>query len=177
MHYTIIIMERKRKSKYYQPHTDKEDRKCDYPNCNKKGLYKAPKDRNLKEYYWFCLEHVTEYNANWDYYKEMSEEEIEEDIRQYTVYRESSNNSSEFKDRFNKKSYFTGTNLETEKSNTNKALEILEIKFPFTKTELKKRYKDLAKKYHPDTNNGDKNLEEKFKNIAWAYDYLLTLIT
>jgi hypothetical protein len=63
----------------------------------------------------------------------MSEEEIEENIRQYTVYREEVNNSSAFKEAFNKNSYFAGTNLETEKSNTNKALVNLRINFPLQK--------------------------------------------
>jgi curved DNA-binding protein CbpA len=39
---------------------------------------------------------------------------------------------------------------------------------------IKSRYKELAKKYHPDLNNGDASLEEKFKAVGKAYNYLLT---
>lgn len=38
--------------------------------------------------------------------------------------------------------------------------------------ELKKVYRRLARQYHPDSNPGDKNSEEKFKEISEAYDVL-----
>ena len=38
--------------------------------------------------------------------------------------------------------------------------------------ELKKAYRKLAKKYHPDTHAGDKKAEEKFKEITEAYEVL-----
>ena len=59
----------KRRSKYFAPQTEDTARKCDHPGCNEPGEYRAPKDRRLKEYYWFCLKHVQEYNAKWNYYE------------------------------------------------------------------------------------------------------------
>ena len=57
-------MKKPRAKKYYAPQNDEfAEHKCDHPGCNKRGEYRAPKDRKLKEYYWFCLEHVQEYNA------------------------------------------------------------------------------------------------------------------
>ena len=38
--------------------------------------------------------------------------------------------------------------------------------------EIKKAYRKLAMKYHPDKCNGDKTKEDKFKNISNAYDIL-----
>ncbi|MFZ0390833.1 MAG: DnaJ C-terminal domain-containing protein [Calditrichia bacterium] len=38
--------------------------------------------------------------------------------------------------------------------------------------EIKKAYRQLAKKYHPDTRSGDKTAEERFKNISEAYSVL-----
>ena len=37
---------------------------------------------------------------------------------------------------------------------------------------IKKAYRSLAMKYHPDRNSGDKSAEHKFKEISEAYDVL-----
>jgi molecular chaperone DnaJ len=41
-----------------------------------------------------------------------------------------------------------------------------------TEDEIKKAYRKLARKYHPDRNQGDSEAEEKFKEISAAYDVL-----
>ena len=41
-----------------------------------------------------------------------------------------------------------------------------------TPSQIKKAYRDLAKKYHPDKANGDNEFEEKFKKINEAYEIL-----
>ena len=38
--------------------------------------------------------------------------------------------------------------------------------------EIKKAYRKLARQYHPDTNHGDKNAEERFKEVQGAYAIL-----
>ncbi len=50
--------------------------------------------------------------------------------------------------------------------------EVLGVAKTATKDELKKAYRKLALKYHPDKNPGDKVAEEKFKEAAEAYDVL-----
>ena len=39
--------------------------------------------------------------------------------------------------------------------------------------EIKKAYRTLAKRYHPDANPGDKTAEQKMKEINAAYDMLI----
>src|ERR1700726_370905 len=38
--------------------------------------------------------------------------------------------------------------------------------------DVRKAYRKLARKYHPDLNPGDKSSEERFKNVQEAYDIL-----
>lgn len=50
--------------------------------------------------------------------------------------------------------------------------EVLGIEKTATADEIKKAYRSLAFKYHPDRNPGDTVAEEKFKEISTAYDVL-----
>jgi DnaJ-class molecular chaperone len=50
--------------------------------------------------------------------------------------------------------------------------EVLGVDRKASETELKKAYRKLARQYHPDRNPGDKQAEQKFKEIQGAYDVL-----
>ena len=56
-------------------------KQCDSNICNEKGEYRAPKSRiKLNEYFYFCLNHIKEYNKSWDFYKGMTVDQIEGSI-------------------------------------------------------------------------------------------------
>src|SRR3954467_15382307 len=50
--------------------------------------------------------------------------------------------------------------------------EVLEVARDATPEQIKKAYRGLARKYHPDVNPGDKTAEGKFKEAQQAYDIL-----
>src|SRR5579862_9754391 len=49
---------------------------------------------------------------------------------------------------------------------------VLGVKKKATQEEIRKAFRKLARKYHPDVNPGDKKAEEKFKELSEANDIL-----
>lgn len=174
-------------------------RGCDMPGCEHLGDYRAPKSRyDLRDYYWFCLDHVREYNNNWDFFKGMTPGEIEQHMRKTIIgdrptWRATQAGYNE--ERMKKDIYehfmrgdtafgdFDASG-ETDKEKaeahinvgalphpTIEALDVFGLKPPVTWDEVKARYKSLAKKYHPDTNKAT-GAEEELKKINLAYTIL-----
>jgi len=167
--------------------TKKTHRICDHKGCEKAGEFRAPKDRKLKDYYWFCQKHVAEYNKNWNFYKGMTIEEVEEENKKDTY---GHRPTKRFGGRINPEmlrnlddpfSVFEKIKIQNTSTNSpfkpnseeEKALLTIEIEWPFTGDDLKKRFKELVKKYHPDATGGDKKKEERFKKINHAYQVLV----
>ena len=155
-------------------------RGCDWHGCVGEGLYRAPRSRSqLREYWWFCLEHVRIYNAAWDYYTGMSGAEIEADVRRDTVWQRPSwplGSGPSFRPNLR---WFDDLDASAEapparpRSAAEHALVVLELTPPVSPEMVKARYKTLVKRYHPDANNGDKAAEERFKVISEAYRTLM----
>ena len=177
-----------RTRKYFAPQTDDVERKCDHEGCNKAGIYRAPKDKKLKEYYWFCLEHVQEYNAKWNYYADSDDDEELKRARakmhfnggkSKIKYRRGYNFKdafgffSEYAEEFSEaapETFFTAEEREW--------IRIMELEYnDLSIASLKRQYKKLVKKYHPDVNQGDKNAEEMFKKLTNAYSALLAKLS
>ena len=178
---------RKRKSKWWVPHAGGGPvRACEMPDCRAEGLYRAPRSRdNLRRYRWFCLDHVRQINAEWNYYGGMNDQEVEDDVRRDSVWRRPSwrlgTNGSPFdegadaiKDPFG---LFFGADPARGKRGARtpeeKAMMVLKLNPPLTAASVKARYKELVKRYHPDANGGDKDSEEIFKQIHQAYQTIM----
>ena len=53
-----------------------------------------------------------------------------------------------------------------------KAFDALGLDVSAKPEEIKARFKDLAKRHHPDANGGDRSQEERLREIIHAYKYL-----
>lgn len=165
---------------------------CDMPGCNKEAEHKAPKDRDLKDYYFFCMEHVQEYNRAWNYFQGMSNIEMEEYFKNQTIWdrptmRYDPHAATEelLKKKIWQEYHFTEKEPPKEERSEQKerriingqgpeleALAIMELEPPIDLPAIKARYKELAKKHHPDRNQGSKKSEELLKKINMAYTIL-----
>ena len=161
------------------------NRACEAEGCAELGAYRAPKSRsNLREFRWFCLAHVREYNSSWDFYKGMSPGEIEEHLRSDTMWQRPTwplgrlGHSMHAEQALEEELKFTfGTAHRAPvapklPSEVTQALDVLGLPWPISLRAVKAQYKKLAKRYHPDANNGDKKSEELFKSINLAYKTL-----
>ncbi|MFT5540591.1 MAG: hypothetical protein ACI82H_002124 [Alphaproteobacteria bacterium] len=172
---------------------------CSRAGCTEYGEYRAPVSPNRTEdHYWFCLEHVREYNKAWNYCAGRTDDEIETMIRNDIVggrptwplgrlggkFSKSSFNN--FKDAFGlfedekvaeeaaraaarERARRRRESVPKEHKNERAALDIMELTPPLTVEGLKTRYKELVKRHHPDANGGDKEAEERLKLINQAY--------
>jgi hypothetical protein len=157
-------------------------RACDCPGCSGVGDYRAPKTRALTDYYFFCLDHVRQYNAAWDYFAGMTGSEIETHIRNATVWERPSWPLGEWHMREQKlreevvREFFTDADavppVPPMPVAERDALAVLELTPPVTFAAIKTQYKTLVKKHHPDLHGGSRDAEEKFKSINQAFGIL-----
>jgi len=178
---------------FFDPLTNEPLKVCDHPGCSEEGLYKAPQSPEaLTVYYWFCLNRVRDYNAQWNFYRNRAEQEIElmnraDNTWQRPTWRfgmDMTQRSQNFRfhdphDILGWGKYFCAFEQDPVKpsyfahdSEEGRALSILQIEGPVTLETLKSHYFILVKKYHPDANGGCTDSEEKLKTINHAYEIL-----
>ena len=161
---------------------------CDWNNCFEIGQYKAPIEKdNSKEYRLLCLNHVKEFNKNWNYFSGMSDSQIYEWLKSDMVWHKptqsfsSSDNffkvlwNNALKDEFDKanfKSQLNNMNKFNFNGNDIKAFGILGVSVGLKWSKIQEKFKKLVKKFHPDMNAGNKKFEDKLKIITLAYTQL-----
>lgn len=181
------------RARAYAPDPDAPGQRCDTPGCERDGCYRAPKSRDsLREFRWLCLDHVREHNARWDYYRGMSAAEIEAEIRLDTSGRRPTwplgslgGNFLEDERVLDPMRLLAEGKLrrhgqdrpDQPPAELREPLSHLQLSWPLTIEQLKSRYKELAKKLHPDANGGDRVAEDKLKTINAAYATLRRKLT
>lgn len=170
---------------------DPNVRHCSWAGCVEAGEYRAPSSRqDLRTFVWFCLEHVREYNRGWNYFAGMNEREIEAHRRADTTWHRPSwrfggadiDHSQLFRDPFG---FFRSGEAGTARPDegmdhpprafgkAGQMMAVLGLRSGFTVEELKRCYKALVKRHHPDLHGGDREAEERLKQINEAYTFLM----
>ena len=161
---------------------------CDWNNCKEKGEYKAPVEKdNSKKYRMLCLEHVKEFNKNWNYFSGMDDNQVIDFLKSDMIWHKPTQSFSS-SDNFFKILWNNALNDEVQKMklrNQNsdmrqfkfdhkdiKAFSILGVSVGLKWQKVQEKFKTLVKKFHPDMNAGNKKYEEKLKLITLAYTQL-----
>lgn len=161
---------------------------CAWENCFEIGEYRAPTEKdNSKKYKLLCLSHIKEFNKNWNYFSDMSENEIfdflKSDMTWHKPTQSFSSSDNFFKILWNnalkddlKSANFINkqNNLKKFKFNNNdiKAFSVLGISAGLKWSKVQEKFKKLVKKFHLDMNAGNKKYEDKLKVITLAYTQL-----
>ena len=160
---------------------------CDWNNCKEQGKYKAPIERdNSKKYRLLCLEHVKEFNKNWNYFSGMNDNQIYNFIKSDLTWHKptqsftSSDNffkvlwSNTLNDNIfiNRNEMAQRDNRLDFDQNDIKAFNILGLGVGLRWEKVQEKFKKLVKKFHPDMNAGNKKFEDKLKVITLAYTQL-----
>ncbi|MES1200469.1 MAG: DnaJ domain-containing protein [Pseudomonadota bacterium] len=172
-----------------------QERSCDHVGCTHPGAHRAPKSREQSnEYWWFCLEHATDYNRRWNYFSGMSDAELasfqkdaETGHRPTWTFRSGrlDRNSAAMRSfqagrRGDPFGMFNSDGAAVAEARPRRrltrlqalSLEVLSLDEAADGAAIRARYAELVKRWHPDSNGGDRGAEAQLQRVVHAYQTL-----
>lgn len=168
---------------------------CDHLGCGQAGEFRAPMGREREgQYFCFCLDHVREYNAKYDYFNGMSDDAVARYQKDALIGHRPTWNMG-----VNRAAGVAPENADENHPDhlgifrararaaqraaaqprysqaTLKALGALGLDDGADQETVKRRYKQLVKQFHPDANGGDRTSEDRLREIIRAYKFLKTV--
>ena len=139
-------------------------RLCDRHGCEEPGDCPAPKSPNSPERWMFCQRHAAEYNAGWDYFEGLSNEEAaareSAETRENSGYREAAHYG------------WSGPGDGSRSRDEMRALELLGLEADADFESVKRAWRSKAKEVHPDVKPGDAEAAKAFQAVQLAYEVL-----
>ena len=171
--------------------TKPDVRPCAVKNCEKPGECRVPKSReNLSDYIFLCTAHARAHNEAWDFFKGMDNTDVEK-FREEAMFghrptwpmgkRAARARTGQGPAHFHDGHAVlddeddSGQPRRPERQLTRlqvTAMDTLQLAHNATLIEIKARYKELVKRFHPDANGGDRGAEERLKQVIKAYGVL-----
>jgi hypothetical protein len=165
---------------------------CEAPGCIGPGDCRVPRSpQNMAEFYWYCPAHARAHNEAWDYFKGMDDDAIAR-FRQEAILghrptwplgkRAAKARMGQMPlDGVNDSHAMFAEDGETQTVRRPErhltrlqaiAMDTMQLAHNATLIEIKARYKELVKRFHPDANGGDRGAEERLKQVIKAYGVL-----
>ena len=184
-----------KKQARFHGRVEAEGRPCTHPGCRSPGEFRAPGSRRPSfdgpgEWQWMCLDHVREFNAEYNYFTGMSADEIadaqgpyggwERETRAFSVNGSPGPRWADFVDpldaigaRFRRDRAEGPRKDGRELSDADRRnLRTLELGTDVDRRALRQRYVALLRRYHPDHNGGDRSHEKALQAVIEAYTAL-----
>ncbi len=171
-------------------------RACQAPGCAEAGEFRAPGPRNSSfdgpgDYRWYCLDHVREFNAGYNWFAGMTPEEIiaaqhpvhgwDRQTRAFspTAGIDAAPRWADFADPLDAISARARARRPAERADgrsvapdERRALETLDLPLDADRRALRMRYAELVRTLHPDRNGGDRSHEARLQMVVEAYQLL-----
>ena len=157
---------------------------CAVKSCAQPGNCRVPKSReNLSEYLFLCTAHARAHNEAWDFFKGMDDTDVEK-FREEAMFghrptwpmgKRAARARVQNDSRFDNMTEAAPEPRRAERRLTGlqlTALATLDLEETAALHEIKARYKELVKRFHPDANGGDRGAEERLKQVIKAYSVL-----
>jgi hypothetical protein len=175
-------MTKRKKAEWVEP----SGQRCAWAGCDQPGDFRAPRSKtNLREYQWFCEDHIREFNKQWNYFEGMTQDEIYDFQKDATHGHRPTWRMDQLGKQAERKMeealhrmFGDGTTdfkaaAKPISARVKDALAVLDLAHPSDKPAIKAQYRELVKKYHPDVNKGNARAEDTFKKITASYHYLM----
>jgi hypothetical protein len=172
-------------------------RHCSHPGCTEAGEFRAPPEEGPRsgyngpaEWRYFCLDHVREFNAGYNFFTGMTADEIHAQQRPYAGWERETRAFSataqggtprwaDFIDPLDAIQARYGTGGQQARKDgrplsdaDRRALKTLGLDADADRRSLRQRYSELVRRYHPDRNGGDRAHEKKLQQVIEAYTLL-----
>ena len=177
---------------------------CQAPGCGEPGQVRAPGPRSAGfdgpgESLWFCLDHVREFNAAYDWFEGMSAEEILAAQHPAAGWANSSTQrafradagvggmprwadfddpldaigarASDLRRRAQTRAEGRAQAARFTRQEQD-ALSAMDLSPDIDRAALRRRYSELVRRYHPDRNGGDRSHEVRLTRVVEAYQLL-----
>jgi hypothetical protein len=179
---------------------DDRIQQCQAPGCDEPGQFRAPGPRapgfdGPGEWLWFCLDHVREFNARYNFFTGMSAEEIVAAQHPAAGWANSSTTRAfradagvggaprwaDFADPLDAIGARAADIRQRAQGNVHAArftrdeqaaLATMDLSVDIDRAGLRRRYSELVRRYHPDRNGGDRRHEDRLTRVVEAYQLL-----
>ena len=159
------------------------DDACDHPGCASPGEFRAPRSNRVpgSEAGWqfLCLDHVRAFNAGYNFFDGLSADEIRDAQSPLAGWERAASpkgreafSFGDAHDLFNTQSRPPPRPRKWSAFGDAQALQALGLTDAATATDIRRAYKRLVRRYHPDSNEGDRSMEGKLQAVVNAYTHL-----
>lgn len=172
-------------------------RLCDAPGCGRRAAVRVAKTpRHLHVKLWLCAPHAQEHNRNWNYFDGLSENEAEA-ARHANFYGErptwsmgknervrAAARARGYADFQDSHGFFADAGRRASSLNPRtrngrpvprlqaQAFETLGLRVTAEGPDIRRRYAELVRRFHPDANGGDRSTEGRLAEVVRAHQIL-----